>query len=44
MAVNEIADRREDGQPLEKIAHVVRSLKTPDEVRCYVTFIGQDSS
>jgi deoxycytidylate deaminase len=33
MAVNEIADRREDGQPLEKIAHVVRSLKTPDEVR-----------
>jgi deoxycytidylate deaminase len=33
MAVNEIAGARTDERPLERVAHLVRSLKTPDEVR-----------
>lgn len=33
MAVNDIADRREDGQPLDRMAHLIRSLKRPEEVR-----------
>jgi hypothetical protein len=33
MAVNDIADRRAGDQPLERVAHVIRSLKTPGEVR-----------
>src|SRR4029077_12554960 len=33
MAVNEIASYRNGEQPLERVAHVVRSLKTPHEVR-----------
>ena len=33
MAVNDIAASRKDNQPLERVAHVVRSLKTPEEVR-----------
>lgn len=33
MAVNDIAAQRSNEQPLEHIAHLVRSLKTPDEVR-----------
>ena len=33
MAVNDIAARRGDDEPLERVAHIIRSLKTPDEVR-----------
>jgi deoxycytidylate deaminase len=33
MAVNDIADKRTNEQPLEGVAHLIRSLKTPDEVR-----------
>jgi len=33
MAVNDIADKRINGEPLERVAHLIRSLKTPDEVR-----------
>ena len=33
MAVNDIADRRGGDEPLERVAHVIRSLKTPEEVR-----------
>jgi deoxycytidylate deaminase len=33
MAVNDIAASRKDDEPLERAAHVIRSLKTPDEVR-----------
>jgi deoxycytidylate deaminase len=33
MAVNEIADQRTEDQPLGRVAQLVRSLKTPDEVR-----------
>lgn len=33
MAVNDIASTRRDEEPLERAAHVIRSLKTPDEVR-----------
>ena len=33
MAVNDIACKRTDEKPLQGTAHLVRSLKTPDEVR-----------
>jgi deoxycytidylate deaminase len=33
MAVNAIAGMRTEQQPLERVAHLIRSLKTPDEVR-----------
>jgi cytidine deaminase len=33
MAVNEIASRRTEEKPLWGVAHLIRSLKTPDEVR-----------
>src|SRR5438270_11487504 len=33
MGVNDIAARRKDDEPLERVAHIIRSLKTPDEVR-----------
>jgi deoxycytidylate deaminase len=33
MAVNDIAANRTDQEPLERVAHIIRSLKTPDEVR-----------
>jgi deoxycytidylate deaminase len=33
MAVNDIAAERSEGRPLERVAHLIRSLKTPHEVR-----------
>jgi deoxycytidylate deaminase len=33
MAVNDIADQRRDEEPLDGVAHLIRSLKTPEEVR-----------
>jgi deoxycytidylate deaminase len=33
MAVNDIAANRKGEEPLERVAHIIRSLKTPDEVR-----------
>jgi hypothetical protein len=33
MAINDIADKRTDNKPLGRVAHLVRSLKTPEEVR-----------
>src|ERR1051326_3094695 len=33
MAINDIADRRTHEEPLGRIVHLVRSLKTPEEVR-----------
>src|SRR5260370_126801 len=32
MAVNEIADQRKNDQPLNRVAQLIRSLKTPEEV------------
>ena len=33
MAVNDIADTRDNNMPLQRVAHLIRSLKTPEEVR-----------
>ena len=33
MAVNDIAATRDSNMPLQRVAHLIRSLKTPDEVR-----------